>query len=279
MTALDVCLLLYSPASLPHVRKLLTRLSGGDFVENNYLYRFALQEPGRGNRLRVYTLGSRGRDFLKEELEYPVGWYFRPDKVRHMSFGQVVHNLVLTRFLVAARRWASGRPEWSLSQTRTCYEIGSAVPGVEMTREGKERIKVIPDGWLLFERTRSGKSVKFLILLEIDRGSAYRHKFKEHIGTRLAFIKKGGEYSRVFGVETVSVAYVTTGETEGYRESRRRAMCAWTMKVLKELRIETWAQVFRFAGVSLEKMYEGAVFEEPVWYRPDEEKPVRLFEG
>lgn len=90
--------------------------------------RFPLQEPRRGNRFRVYTLGSRGRDFLKEELEYPVGWYFRPDKVRHMSFGQVVHNLVLTRFLVAARRWAVGRPEWSLSQTRTCYEIGSAGP-------------------------------------------------------------------------------------------------------------------------------------------------------
>jgi hypothetical protein len=65
MTALDVCSLLYSPASLPHVRRLLSELcGGGDFVEGEFLYRFPLQEAASGNRVRVYTLGSKGRDFL-----------------------------------------------------------------------------------------------------------------------------------------------------------------------------------------------------------------------
>jgi hypothetical protein len=50
MTALDVCSLLYAPASLPHVRRLLSELcGGGDFVEGEFLYRLPLDRGG-GNR-------------------------------------------------------------------------------------------------------------------------------------------------------------------------------------------------------------------------------------
>ena len=54
-------------------------------------------------------------------------------------------------------------------------------------------------------------------------------------------------------------------------------MCAWTMEVLKELGKESWASVFRFVGVSLEEILEAKLFEERVWYRPDQEKAVGLF--
>jgi hypothetical protein len=179
MTALDVCCLLYAPSSLVHVRRILTELAGGgDYVENEFLYRFPLQR-GVGNRVRVYTLGARGRDFFKFELEYPVAWYFRPDKVRHLSLGQMIHNLTLTRFLVAAKKWTEERRGCKLLQVKTCYEVGSDYPSVEVVKDGKkERIKVIPDAWLLFEKVRD--SVEYPILLEIDRGTAYRNKFKEH---------------------------------------------------------------------------------------------------
>jgi hypothetical protein len=44
MTALDVCS--YAPSSLVHVRPILTELAGGgDYVENEFLYRFPLYEP------------------------------------------------------------------------------------------------------------------------------------------------------------------------------------------------------------------------------------------
>lgn len=110
MTAIDVCRLLYSPSSLPHVRKLLSELAGGkDYGENSYLYRVPLQEAVAGNRVRVYTLGSKGRDYCKTELEYPVAWYYRPDKVRSLSAGQLTHNLILTKVLVAAKKWAEGK--------------------------------------------------------------------------------------------------------------------------------------------------------------------------
>ena len=117
-----------------------------------------------------------------------------------MSFGQLTHNLILTRFLVAAKMWAESRPDFKLLQVRTCYEVGSDYPSVEMVKEGKkESVKVIPDAWLLFERVRKEKVCSFPFLLEIDRGTAYRNKFKEHIASRIEFIKRGGVYSKLLG--------------------------------------------------------------------------------
>lgn len=162
----------------------------------------------------------------------------------------------------------------------TCYEIGSEFPGVEMVEEGKrEYVRVIPDGWVLFEVREGGEWFTHSVLLEIDRGTAYKNKFKGQIASRLEFIKEGGVYRRLFGREEVVIAYVTTGETESFRQSRRRAMCLWTREVLREKRRESWASVFRFCSVEPERIYEAGLFEKALWYRPDEEKPVGLFEG
>src|SRR5512132_2124596 len=98
MTAQDVTQLMFSPTSLNYVRSFLTRLAGGaDSKTNEYLYRFELPSLSGGNTKRVFTLGSRGRDFLEEEVGLPVSWYFRPEKVARLSYGQMMHSLALTR--------------------------------------------------------------------------------------------------------------------------------------------------------------------------------------
>jgi hypothetical protein len=276
MTAMDVCYLLFSPSSLTYVRKILTEMAGGgDGVVNQYLYRFALPSVSAGNPRRVYTLGSLGREFLEDVTGLEVDWYFRPHKVKHLSFSKVLHNLFLTRFLVAARRWAARDGAFELLSVRTCYELEGTGGMTQGERETRARTGVIPDGWLLFARRRD--NARFPVLLEIDRGTAYRQNFKQHVKARLEYIKTGGEYTRVFGEKAVRIAYVTTGETEEYREARLRSMQGWTMEVLKELKKENWAQVFRFRSLSLEEVYKLRIFEEAVWYRPNSEKPVGLF--
>jgi hypothetical protein len=207
-----------------------------------------------------------------------VDWYFRPHKVKHLSFSKVVHNLFLTRFLVAAKRWASREAEFELLEVRTCYELEAKSEGARGARKpGSEVSGVIPDAWLLFVRRKD--KARFPVLLEIDRGTAYRANFKRHVKARLEYIKTGGEYTRVFGEKAVRVAYATTGETKEYREARLRSMCSWTMEVLKELGAEKWAPVFRFHSLSLEEIYKERIFEERAWYSPDMEKPVGLFAG
>ena len=235
MTALDVTRLLYSPGSLRYVRSLLSQLSGGaDFVNNQYLYRFRLPSVSTGNSERIYTLGSRGRDFLTREVGVSADWHFRPDKVKHLGYGQLVHNLVLTRFVVSAAAWARQRADFRLAKTRICYELAQAPAVVGVRGEGrKAALAVIPDAWLLFEKLQDGKHEKWLpVLLEIDRGTQDQAKFRERVESRIEFIRSGA-YRELFETEAVTIAYATTGETPEYRETRRRAMCAWTKEVLK----------------------------------------------
>jgi hypothetical protein len=280
MTAMDVAHLLFSPSALVRVRSRLTELSGGDFVDGEYLYRLRLASVPRGNPERIYTLGAKGRDFLENVLGVPVPWHFRPSKVKHFGFNVVLHNLILTRFLVAASRFAALAPEFRLSQVRICYELGGLTVPVEIETEGeREKVSVIPDGWLMFEGLKEGRHAHwFPVLLEIDRGTMYRERFKRHVRSRIEFVERG-EYRRIFGTEAVVVAYAATGPSGELSEGRRSALCAWTMEALREAGREDWANVFRFCSLSFGEIYASPLFDGRVWYRPDDLKPVRLFGG
>jgi hypothetical protein len=68
------------------------------------------------------------------------------------------------------------------------------------------------------------------------------------------------------------IAYATTSGVKAHAETRRNTMAAWTMEVLKELALESWAGIFRFtSAVGYTMLYEEgqALFTKPVWYRPD----------
>ena len=268
MTAVDVAHLLFKPTSKTHVREILSMLSGGeDLKTHSYLCRFGL--PSFGNAERVFTLGAKGRSFLAER-GFSITWYFRPHKLKHFSYSHVQHNLVLTRFLVALNVWIRKQKDFTLQKVCFSHELSGA-PG-RVTIEGKT-VPVIPDAWILLERTRGGSQIP--IFLEIDRGMEFQKRFKEHIRSRIQFIQEGG-YTRMFGSESVRIYYATTGQAPEYRERRRATMCLWTRQVLEELRLQDWADVFRFASVEFDKLYDLTLFEKPVWYRPDSPTPVRL---
>jgi hypothetical protein len=271
MGALDVAYRLYSPGALAKVRKTLLALSGGDFVAREYLYRFQL--PGEGNPERVYTLGSRGRDYLANEVGLPVSWYFRPETVKHFSHAHVVHSLLLTRVLVAAEQWARSQEGIRLASRRISYELWDKPPIVEIAEEGrKTQVKVIPDAWLLFER---GDRKKASVLVEIDLGREYQAAFKAHVAARIEFIASG-KYTRVFGTRGVTIAYATTGERPEYRQSRLSSMRQWTKEVLAAQGRQNWADRFRFCSLSLDTVYELPLFDGPVWHRIGSETPVGL---
>jgi hypothetical protein len=246
-----------------------------------------LPSTSAGSNERIYTLGSKGRDFLANDLGEPVNFCFRPYKLRHLSYSQVLHNLILTRFLVSAHAWAAKQPDFRLNQTRISYELAREAATVEVSKEtppiGKQRktekLKVIPDAWIEFEKLKNGEHEHYLpVLLEIDRGSEYKQKYIHHLLSRIAFIKSG-EYKKVFGTEAVIIAYATTGETARYRETRRKSMCAWAQQVLAELHMENWSHIFRFASVVFDELYTTPLFDEdePLWYMPGSPTPVPLF--
>jgi hypothetical protein len=260
MTALDVTYLLYSPASITHVRENLAYLSGGkDNAENQYLYRFPLPQFSGGQSDRIYTLGTKGRSLLSE-LGLQVDWYFKPIKVRHLSFSHLIHALTLTRFLVALNYFVKTHPSYKILQEKPSYELER--------KETKKAKTVIPDAWVLVE----GKKQKTPLFLEIDRGTEYKQAFKKRLKARLDYVQ-GGAYEHDFGMEAVTIIYATTGQLPEYQTSRRIAMCIWTMELLQELNMEEWASVFHFAGLDWNKLYAIPLFDSQMWYRPDKNKP------
>src|SRR5512132_4414369 len=121
-------------------------------------------------------------------------------------------------------------------------------PGrVEVVRDNKRTsVKVIPDAWMLFHDRQENMRVP--VLLEIDRGREYRDKFKNHVRSRIEFVRSGA-YERMFAGKGCVIAYATTGELPEYRETRLTAMCGWTMEVLSEMQIKDWASILRFGAV------------------------------
>jgi hypothetical protein len=192
----------------------------------------------------------------------PASWYFRPNRLKFLSYGYVIHNLILTRTLIAANVWAKAHPAFTLLDKRISYELAG---------------KVIPDGWLYFEEQTEQGVYEQPVMFEIDRGMEDKHKFRAHVRGRSNYIQSG-EYRREFKTDVATIAYATTGQTESYRITRRKAMCVYIMELLREMRMTEWAKVFRVASIEFGTLYDNALFEGEVWYRPDSPKPLTLFE-
>lgn len=186
VTSLDIAHLLFRPSYLPYVRSRLTRLSGGNDLEvNTYLCRFRLHTT-RGNPERIFSLGSKGRQFLQSQMGKQVDWYFRPGKFKFFSYSAILHHLLLTRFLVACSWWCRNREETSLLEERISYELARYPPQVTITKNMKPiQMSVIPDAWLLFAQ----RGRKYAVIFELDRGMEYQEKFKQHVRSRIEFIR------------------------------------------------------------------------------------------
>jgi hypothetical protein len=279
VTVQDITHLFFSRGSVTYARRMLSRLSGGrDYQEREYLFRFPLPSPRRGSPENVYTLGALGREVL-ESLGQPVAWDSRPSTAGRLSHSFLSHQLLLTRAVCAAAYWCRVRHAFSLVDMRLCYELARHPLLSQSAQSSGERgrsLAALPDAWLLVERV-AGRE-RFPILLEIDRATEYQEQFRTYVKARLAFLRSG-DYATVFGTRSALICYLTTGQSEGHRETRVKTMAAWTQDVLSELKLERWAGIFRFTSAIYETLYEDAqtLFETPVWYRPDSPTPGLLF--
>lgn len=271
--ALDTAHYLFSPNSLTYARSRLASLTA-----TKYLYRFRLPSANTGGTELIYTLGTRGRGFIANELDLPVDWYYRPGHLKHLSYGQMQHNILLTRFCVAAHSFCSKQTDLRLAEIRLCYELARELATVEEAQRGTtQRLTVIPDAYLVFERLRDGVHERFMPLwIEIDRGTEQGRRFREHLSSRIAFIQRGS-YRKLFHTNAVVIAYVTIGDRPEHGETRRKAMCRWTMQVLTNLHLQNWSHLFRYTTVERSELYSTPIFSEPVWYRPDSPTPVPIF--
>jgi hypothetical protein len=273
VTAEDIKQMVYPERSLSTAQRDLAKLAAG---QNNVLNRFAIPATTRGMKQYCYTLSTKGREVLG------VKGYYRPYKLRALSYSHFAHHLTLTRFVCSALLWCQADPRVRLADLRLCHQLARELGKAETSSEGSPTpAPVVPDGWLHFELLdgENGAVLSSLpILLEIDRGSEYRLRFQQHVEDRIEFIRSG-QYANFFRADAVRIAYATTGSRPVFRQNRLSAMRAWTHEVLTELKLETWKNVFYFTTIVYEDIYNLKHFSEPVWYLADDaDEPVRLFD-
>jgi hypothetical protein len=279
LCAQDICRLHWSSNSITYVRDLLANLA-----RHKYLYGFQLPSVHSGGigAERIYTLGAAGRKFM-EKSGFKIDWYYRPHRIKLASYGAALHNLLLSRTLIAASVWAKNQPNFKLVKTRI-YELAREAPSIQLTNAKGERemVKVIFDAYLLFQKLNNNKHERFYqVLIELDRGTEFKQRYIKAIRARLEIIKDSGAYRRLLGMEpkNVIIAYITTGDRDRpeYRESRRRAMCEWTREVLSQSDLNNLPCSFLFCSVVASEIYNIPLFQEAGWFSPSSPTPVSLF--
>jgi hypothetical protein len=157
-TADDITRLLFKKGSKSYVARIMAELAGGgDYHYAQYLCRFGMPQS-RGNFERMYSLGRRGRDYVRA-LGGAVQWSFHPQKASPYSFSFLQHHHGLIQFLVALRVFVRRYPSYQLGETRTGFAMAASPP--KFTRsaaDGDTLITVLPDAWVSLERSHKDAS-------------------------------------------------------------------------------------------------------------------------
>lgn len=268
-------LLQYSKKSRNYVGAILRKLSGGhDYDDQQLLYRQPLPIAAKGTKERAYCLGAKAWEVLDIDDAY------RSAKFRYLAYSPILHDLMLSRFLVVSTTYFAAHTDYKLLETRTCYQIARNPPRIPLTTNGKTAtITVIPDAWLDIERVSDGKA--YPLWIEIDRSTENYQKFKQLLRHRLDVVNSR-QYEKTFHTKDVLLCYVTTAKTSELADIRLHNMLRWTEELLpkEEPERQRLAAILRFTAVEYPNMYEQphALFTEPVWYQPLVNDQVPLFD-
>jgi hypothetical protein len=277
-TATDITRLMgLKKGSKAYVRSLMTDLAGGGDYRNHYLVRFGMPHAP-GNFERIFTLGSRGRELLRERGIDVAGW-FRVQKASPYSFSFLKHHLGVTHFLVALHAFCREFPLFQLQEARTGFALARNPPRLPPGLDGEDAtIAVLPDAWAYVERSQPEPSTSqgFPLWIEVDCGTEGKAKFQHLVRERLALLRSG-QYEAHFATRAVVFCYLAVGASRDYRLDRLHTMRQWVAEVLEEQELEDWARVFHFSTID-EHLYDTLMlFTDPVWFRPDEDSVVPLF--
>jgi hypothetical protein len=282
LTNREITQLFFKPGSRTHAGAILRKLCGEkDFAVGHLLYRIPLPIALQGSRERVYCLGSKAREVLALEDDY------QPAKLRYLAYSPLLHDVCLSRLIVATTNYLHAHPEYHVLERRVCYSISRNPPIIPQVIDGKEtKVAVIPDAFLRIERVTDGEGDEdgdeYGLWIEIDRGTENYKKYKNHVRNRLE-LAKTGLYEKYFNIDSVLFCYIVTdnaGNTPEMLKTRLHTIRRWTEEVLPKENREAWASMFRFTTISFESIYAEtqSLFEEAKWYQPLVNDTVSLFD-
>ena len=280
VTHREITELFFKPGARNHAGAILKTLCGGkDFAVGHPLYRMPLPIALQGSRERVYCLGSEAREVLALEDDY------QPAKLRYLAYSPLLHDVCLSRLIVASTNYLHAHPEYHLLERRLCYSIARNPPTIPQVIDGKEtKVAVIPDAFLRIELLTDGdeNGDEYGLWIEIDKGTENYKKYCQLVRNRIE-LAKSKLIEKYFNIPSVLFCYIVTdnaGHTPEMLKTRLHTIRRWTEEVLPKEYREAWASMFRFTTISFESIYAAtpSLFEEAKWEQPDETEPVPLFD-
>lgn len=249
LSAVQITLLLYSPASLTYVLDRCKALFHSGYVRRIYLPK----ATPAGSSRAIYALDAKGYRYLRSWGLAPAG-RFRPSEEGQREEIYLRHTLSANDFLILARLLAKRDPGIVVAGTTTERELKRLASRVQVYNPDKkltEKIAVIPDGELEIDVDGAYKA---RALLELDRGNEEVKVIRR---------KTMGLLAR-YGREPVRVAFVTTAG-----ERRLAELVGWVEGVLREMNARNAADLFSLAAFDPDpSVTDPGILCQPVWRRP-----------
>jgi hypothetical protein len=266
----------YSQGSYTYVGELLKKLSGGD-KNSGYIVRITMPNAP-GNSEHIYSLGRRGRDYLRGRgINAP--WYYRGQRASPLSFSFILHHLGVAQFYAALHAMCCRvNPAYQVIEARTAFTMAGSPPLLTLVKDGQEtHVAVIPDAWVFLERTEGDPLTTqgFPLWIEVDRGTESQAKFQQLLLHRLKLVITKG-YEAYFDESYILLVYLAVGTAE-YRARRLETMLTYTQELLTEQHLTAWSSLFRFAALEENVFDTQKLLTNPVWRVPFSNSPVCLF--
>jgi len=253
--------LLYSRGSLVYVRSKLRALA-----TDGYLQWLRLPTSGQGNTPHIYTLARKGIRYL-EGAGFSDFARFRPSEQQEHSYFFLKHTLRVNDVLIAGALLGELVPGITLAEMRHERLLRRTPVYVEvMHGQKKERIGVVPDGWMDFHLHGADR---MSIVLELDRGTVEERAFKHKLRGLLAYAN--GPYQEFFASESITIAFATTAG-----ELRLRRMRVWCEQTLEEMGQKQQAELLLLTSLPEGELDPRRLFLSPVWEEPFGTTPVAL---
>lgn len=250
LTAPQLTALLFHPGSLTYVQRHCKELFHAGYLRRVYLPKIT----PLGSSKAIYALDNPGYRYLRSLGLAPEG-RFRPSEQARREYLYLEHTLCANDFLILAHRLARESAGIVISDMKTERELKRRASWVQ---DGKERLYVVPDGWLDLHVSGSHRAC---FALELDRGSVAREAFQKKIRGLIRYA--GGPYQEAFGTESLTVLFVTTAGQERLGE-----MLRWTGETITATNAEDQADLLRFAAFRPDQIEPAQAFLAPIWSRP-----------
>jgi hypothetical protein len=269
LTAAQASRLLYPNLNDNHryMQRRLKRL-----VDNDYVLRLrALPKPRKGQAPHVFTLGRKGRTYMRR-LGFPIEPYFRPSEERRATENSpfMTHRLAAIDVMIAADLLCSGNPFITCPRMLSERELKRNAVRVQVPSLASAQVRdvaVIPDAWF---QLVMGSGSPYSIALELDRATEDQSAWRDKIAAYVAWAT--GPYMQAFETDNVTVAVVCPDH------QRVEQLMDWTMRELIARKSEQYAELFLFTAASPVTTPVQPFFSGQIWFQADTGEVVSLLD-